>query len=620
MASAAAPRPRLSRVWYLTGAMAAMLVVAIQAVVDWPSAGLDRALSWPLVAVLYAGAESAVLHFRFRRDAHSFSMGEIALTICLLTASPLHHIVGEAIGNAAAFVAYRRQSPVKAAFNLAQFTLQTVAALAVFRAVLGESDPLSVRGWAALVAGALVALAISDLTVNAAIRLSGGAVSSREQWAVRAFSALAAVMNTALGIVIVLVWTVNPAALVLAALPPVMLFLAYRAYTGQRADRSRVAALQEAAEALLGAGRLSDVARRAAQQLQRMFEVERAVAVIYPLGGSHALLGEARADGTVSVRPIDQEIPSAVTGAPRVTTTDRLDGCFDDANPSQTVLFAPVMRDARQVGYLAAIEPLSDVYRFSSADTRLVGALAGQVATVVENERLGGAVTALSELVQSKNQVLAAVGHELRSPLSAVVSAAATLESRGDQLTPGQRAELIHLIRRNGIELSAVAEDLMVASRNEESASLDVKEIDPVAEIGGVLHGMVESGRTIEVRGEAGPVLADANRFRQIVRNLVVNAGRYGGERIWIELAARDSVFEVAVVDDGRGVPEDMAEAIFEPYATAHRDRDRPQALGLGLAISRRLARSMGGDVVYRREGDLTRFSLRLPRQTASSG
>lgn len=618
MAAATAPRTRMSRVWYLNGALTALLVPAIAPVVGWPAVGLDRRLSWALVAVMYAVAESAVLHFRFRRDAHSFSMGEIALTVSLLTASPLHHIVGQAMGNAVAFIGYRRQSPVKAAFNLSQFTLQTVGALVAFRLVLGDGDPLSVRGWVGLVAASLVALGISDFAVNAAIRLSGGSVSPSEQWSVRTFSALGGVMNTALGIVIVLVWTVNPAALVLAALPPVMLFLAYRAYTGQRADRWRVSALQAAAEGLLGAGTVSDVARRAAQQLQQMFEVERAIAVIYPLGGSHALRCEARADGMVFAGSVDQEMPAELLGGPQITSVAKIPADTGGAHPDQSVLLAPVMRETRQLGYLLVIEPLSDVYRFSDADLRLIGAFAGQVATVVENERLGGAVSALSEMVESKNQVLAAVGHELRAPLSAVVSAATTLESRADQLTADQRAELVHLIRRNGVELAAVADDLMVAARNEESAALDVREMDPLREIQGVLGGLFEAGRKIEVRGEGHTVWADPNRFRQIVRNLVVNAGRYGGERIWIEMTPHERRLEVTVVDDGRGVPESMAEAIFEPYATAHPSQDRPQALGLGLAIARRLARSMGGDVTYARVDGLTRFTLSVqvpPRQ-----
>lgn len=605
---------RFSRVWYLNAALAATVVALIPVVVDWPAVGSGLRMSWPIVALIYAVAEAAVLHFRFRRDAHSLSMGEIALTIALFTASPFHHIIGQVVGNTVAFVANRRQTPVKAAFNLAQFTLQTVAALSVFRLVLGDAEPLGMRGWWAALAGSMAALAVSDVAVNWAILLSGGSVGRRERWSIRGFSSLAALMNTAMGVLIVLVWTVSTPAVVLAVLPPVMLFLAYRAYTGQRADRSRVIALQRAAEGLLSTETLADVARVASRQLQQMFEVERALVTIALQGGSGAFVGTCGADGVAMAHTVEGLTDMPVSGDARILASSEIATLDGDSGQARGVLYAPIVLGSHQVGSLLAVEPLSDVFRFGDADVRLIGAFSGQVATVVENERLGGAVSALSELVESKNEVLAAVGHELRSPLAAVVSAAATLESRGDQLTVEQRSELVELIQRNGMELSAVADDLMVAARNEDALAPEPREVDPVHEIRTVLAGLVDSPKGVVVRGEGCPIWADPNRVRQVVRNLVVNAGRYGGQSVWIELEPHRESLAISVVDDGDGVPDVMAERIFEPYATAHEGAERPQALGLGLAISRRLARSMGGDVTYQRVDGSTRFTLTLPR------
>lgn len=616
----AAPRTqRLSRVWFLTAGMVVILLVTLPWILQWPVVDSGLEISWPVVAVLYGLGEAAVLHFRFRRDAHSFSMGEIALAISLLVASPLNHILGQMVGNTVALVWNRRQTPVKAAFNLAQFALQTVAAVSVFRLVLQDDDPLSVRGWLAVVLGALSALAVSDTAVNAAIRLSGGAASAIERWTVRAFSSLGAVINAAFGILAVLVWTLGAAALVLALMPPVMLFLAYRAYTDQRADRSRVVSLQGAAEALLAAETPSDVVRLAAAQTQAIFEVERAVAALYAHGGIPSLYCEWLADGSSTLE--EREVRLSMDESSAATlNVGQLASMGERFEGSHQGLYAPIGPPSRPVGYLLAIDPLSDVVTFGEVDAQLINAYAGQVGTVVENERLGGAVSALSELVESKNEVLAAVGHELRSPLAAVVSAAATLEARSDRLTEDQQRELLRLIHRNGLELSAVADDLMVAARNEEGPEPELQRIDPLHEIRSVLAGLASAAEEVEVRGDPQPVMADANRFRQIVRNLLVNAERYGGDKVWIEFEASPRWLELAVADDGLGVPDEQADLIFEPYATAHSHADRPQALGLGLAISRRLARSMGGDVRYERRDGATQFILRLRRADQESG
>jgi two-component system sensor histidine kinase MtrB len=108
--------------------------------------------------------------------------------------------------------------------------------------------------------------------------------------------------------------------------------------------------------------------------------------------------------------------------------------------------------------------------------------------------------------------------------------------------------------------------------------------------------------------------MADPTRFRQIMRNLLTNASRYGGPTIWVELEDGPASVAISVCDDGDGVPDDLSKKIFEPYVSAHAKRDQPQALGLGLAISRRLARLMSGDVTYGRVDGVTKFTLTLAK------
>ena len=109
-------------------------------------------------------------------------------------------------------------------------------------------------------------------------------------------------------------------------------------------------------------------------------------------------------------------------------------------------------------------------------------------------------------------------------------------------------------------------------------------------------------------------VWADPLRFRQIVRNLLTNANRYGGEEVWIEVGEREDQVVIAVVDNGNGVPPRLASRIFEAYERGHETSSaQPGSVGLGLAVSRRLAGLMNGTLEYHRADGLTRFELSLP-------
>jgi signal transduction histidine kinase len=108
---------------------------------------------------------------------------------------------------------------------------------------------------------------------------------------------------------------------------------------------------------------------------------------------------------------------------------------------------------------------------------------------------------------------------------------------------------------------------------------------------------------------------ADTLRTRQIVRNLLTNAYRYGGPHVRVEISSRGGVASLVVSDDGPGVKGIDAEHIFDPYYRSQSSPAdaRPDSVGLGLAVARQLARMMGGDLIYRRRAGWSRFELTLP-------
>ncbi len=606
----------ISPVWFLSGALGLVAVAIVPFAVGYDAPTATPRLAWPVVALGFYLAEIAVLHLRFRRDAQSFSMSEIAITVGLFFATPSAMLIGQFVGNAVALVANRRQPPMKLVFNLAQFTVQVAVAITIFHLVLGDGDPFSPQGWIAALAGNLAAFAVSDASVNAAIKMAGGSLSRSEAWTVRWLTTGAAFMNTILGIVIVLVWSTQPAAAILALAPPIMLYFAYLAYTLQRAQQARVEALQATAQALLRAHTLADVAGRAAEQARSMFEAELAEVAILASDERPGLRGVSVANERVTVHT-DVESPGSTEQAEALLLkgSSLQPYLVSDAVIPKSGMVVSIDGEDGAVGFVVVVNPLSDVATYDTSDLGLLETLSGQIGPIIENERLGGEVAALAELVDSRNEVLAAVSHEVRSPLATVVSAAATLEGRMQDLSPENRKVLVDLIRKNSQELTEIVDDLLVAARGDSATeSIETQPLDPASEVAALAATLEDLPGETAVKGQAGLALADPTRFRQIMRNLLTNATRYGGDSIWVELEDGPASVAISVCDNGSGVPDDLGKRIFEPYVSAHEKSEQPQALGLGLAISRRLARLMAGDVTYARSDGVTRFTLTLAK------
>ena len=119
--------------------------------------------------------------------------------------------------------------------------------------------------------------------------------------------------------------------------------------------------------------------------------------------------------------------------------------------------------------------------------------------------------------------------------------------------------------------------------------------------------------REIAISGSAPRAFADPGRVRQVIRNLLTNAIKYGGQQVSIHLDQVGETVRTTVIDDGPGVSPGQEDRIFDRYERAHDDDSHPGSVGIGLSISRELARHMGGDLRYVRSDGITRFELLLP-------
>ena len=240
---------------------------------------------------------------------------------------------------------------------------------------------------------------------------------------------------------------------------------------------------------------------------------------------------------------------------------------------------------------------------------KIIGVLWTREAAVLEAEE---SKAALQAQLESKDQFVASVSHELRTPLAAVLGFSSELADEHSSMPETERCELAAVVASQAAEVSHIVEDLLVAARAESDMLTIVPEsIDLRAEIDDLLAHL-DCPTEVPVTGAVSHVVADRVRARQIVRNLVTNAFRHGGSKVWVELSTADGMALVSVHDDGPGVPEDHIDSIFDPYERAHQTAGLPQSVGLGLAVARQLSRLMGGDVRYSYV-ECTTFTLTLP-------
>lgn len=221
----------------------------------------------------------------------------------------------------------------------------------------------------------------------------------------------------------------------------------------------------------------------------------------------------------------------------------------------------------------------------------------------------------LVELLATKDEFIATVSHELRTPLTAVLGFAEVLQDESS-VSDLERRQLMDAIVEQGRDMSHMIEDLLVGARiDSDTLALLEARVDLVAETRSVLNslrGVIDPSVDVEPPVSA-QVVGDPTRIRQILRNLITNATRYGGSKVAIRVAPGPEVTSLLVIDDGPGVPMSDTDLIFDPYHRAHQASGVTGSVGLGLTVSRRLARMMGGDVTYGRADGLTTFALTLP-------
>ena len=226
---------------------------------------------------------------------------------------------------------------------------------------------------------------------------------------------------------------------------------------------------------------------------------------------------------------------------------------------------------------------------------------------------------------RARSGFLAALSHELRTPLNAIGGYAELMEMGVGGTPSEQQIQYLERIRNSQQHLLGIINDLLNYSRIEAGQVQYETEAVSVHALAGAVMSMVEPQalrKGLVLHREPCPdevaAMADRLKVEQIVLNLLSNAVKFTpeGGRVTIACALVGGQVSVSVADTGPGIPAAMQEAVFDPFVQLGRSLTNvTEGAGLGLAISRDMARAMGGDVtVHSTPGQGATFTLLLPR------
>jgi two-component system sensor histidine kinase KdpD len=290
-------------------------------------------------------------------------------------------------------------------------------------------------------------------------------------------------------------------------------------------------------------------------------------------------------------------LPHGVRQAPRDLT----------AGPEDDVLYVPVGASDERVGVLE-VTGRPGGGRFLLEDARMLKSFADQAALAVQRASLIEQATRTAALEQSselKSALLAAVSHDLRTPLAAIKMSASALRSDQGSWDGAARAELLAAIEESTDWLTRVVDNLLDLSRIEGGALRPDRDWIDLADL--IQHVLMQmerqlAGRAVTLAIDPGVPLAwlDYVQISQVVMNVLANAVKYSPPGSPIEIAVESldagERFEIRVTDHGRGIPRDRLPLVFVPFYRGQ-PGDEVEGYGVGLSICQGLVRAHGGTI-----------------------
>jgi signal transduction histidine kinase len=294
----------------------------------------------------------------------------------------------------------------------------------------------------------------------------------------------------------------------------------------------------------------------------------------------------------------------------------------------RAVLAVPLIREGHPIGVLGLTR--SSPKPFTDKQIELVTTFADQAVIAIENVRLFDEIQdkskQLAEASERKSQFLASMSHELRTPLNAIIGLTEMMVTNTARFGTEKALEPLRRVNAAGTHLLSLINEVLDLSKIE-AGKLELtpepvdlaRLIDEVIGTAGQLAEKNQNRLVVEAQENLGALTADAMRLKQILLNLLSNACKFTKEgevvlRVRKAVDGRDWV-ELAVADTGVGLTAEQQAKLFQEFTQADSlTARRYGGTGLGLALSRKLARMMGGDVTVTSEPNKgSVFTVRLP-------
>ena len=295
-----------------------------------------------------------------------------------------------------------------------------------------------------------------------------------------------------------------------------------------------------------------------------------------------------------------------------------------DIHGLHAMLSMPLLWNDRLVGVLNV--QATAIRDFTADEVDFLGTIGALLGGLVEKGRMQAEAEAqldrLSQLDAAREELLAVVTHELRTPLAVVRAYVDLLADAAADGSPDERRAQVEQWRAGTVDqvtrLDRLVDGILASVRGEGLSGLRREPFDVVAAISGTVGMLALLLRTRAVRwyppdAELG-ARGDEARFQQVLEHLLDNEAKYAppGEAVSIGVWRIGDEIQVYVTDDGPGVPIDDWEAVFQPYVRL--DRARSRGSGIGLFAARRLMEAMGGRVWIEKNGyGGSRFMVALP-------
>ena len=580
-----------------------------------PLATPDESLNipWWVIAIGFGVAESFVVNLHFRSESGSFSFLEIPLVFGLLFVQPEMLWVAIIAGIVPSLLLVRRQPPIKVAFNAANLSLHVAVAAVLFSKFLGDTDPLSPRGWIALFCATILSSFVEIVGINLAIGITERNVDVRRASNMLAFGWLVAMANTLQALIAVLIVVVEPWGAVLLTGSTSVLFVAYRAYVSERDHRERTEFLYHSTRTLRESSETNSAVSVLLAEATSMFRAGTAELVLFaPPDAEEATTAFSIRDGVMTDRLVSDSDAAAIDELAMLAERPLL--ALDDSTPSvvrnyldgvqiNDAMIGALRSDERPIGMLIVGNRLGSVTTFNSEDLRLFENLVEQSAVALENDQLEQALSRLRELESE-------LSHQARYDLLTGLPNRNLFNSRLDeQLTTAPDAPMFLLyidlddFKLVNDRLGHAAGDALLAEVAERINHV-IRPVDVAARLGGDEFAvMLTSSQDPEAVAHriigtlSAPFLLGADEVRI---GASVGIASHEGAASSADLVHRADLAMYAAKDRGKG-------SVVWYTPVLQKDQSRQQALQTEL---RRAISEEEFDVVYQPIVDLSDLTI----------